>query len=155
MKQESLSTQVLLSVSVLCFLLRLLLFIIIVRAIIITVAIAAVTWLQSSLIELLKLLLSHALRGVSEWIILQSVTVILIMLIIITLITRLCALHFHLEAVVEGCTSFATHILEATGCILAQTKWSLQSWPTFWGHLMFDNAIFSFLSSLICYFGVA
>lgn len=65
MKQESLSTQVLLSVSVLCFLLRLLLFIIIVRAIIITVAIAAVTWLQSSLIELLKLLLSHALRGVS------------------------------------------------------------------------------------------
>lgn len=65
MKQEILSTQVLLSVSVLCFLLRLLLFIIIVRAIIITVAIAAVTWLQSSLIELLKLLLSHALRGVS------------------------------------------------------------------------------------------
>lgn len=39
-----------------------------------------------------------------------SYRVILIMLIIITLITRLCALHFHLEAIVEGCTSSATFL---------------------------------------------
>ena len=96
--------------AVLFFLLLLLFIIITVMAIIITVAIAAVTYLQSSLIELLKLLLSHALGGVSGGLFYSRYRVILIVLIIITLITRLCALHFHLEAIVEGCTNSATFL---------------------------------------------